>query len=764
MRVRVWLCVAAYFVVTACSLGCVAVAQTAPTQLEAEADAQSESAAKDVASDGSAADTISLPAMEVATTQKPRRAARVAKPGAAPGGASPTAAIDRQGDDGAAQGYSAESTASGLKFDAKLKDVPQTVVVVPRRVLEDAGAKDVGAALDSVAGVSRGNAFGGLNLYEFNFRGMATRKWAKNGISAGRNYDSAADTANVERVDVLLGAANALYGRSDPGGFYNVITKQPQDEPFFATTGMLGSFNFHRATIDANYAIPEVSSARARFNMAVESGGSFREHVSNDRLFFAPAVLWRPDANTRITLEGEFVDEARTFDRGGVSADRVVRVTDLTRYFGEPNDGRIDIANASGMLRVEHDLGRDFTLRFNIAARSGQLFGWTAEPTALLADGYTLTRTHQLRDFDWESLTTQIEAVGRAAVAGFQHRFLIGVEAENFRGTEILNRSNPAVEPYSIDIRNPVYGQGKPAITRFSNKIDSTDSYSLYLSDQVEISSRFKALVGLRWESHNQVMTQRVTGEELSQSPAVLIPRIGFNYDIFPGLALFANYSESFRPNLDADTGFIAGTGGAVFKPERGVSYEAGVKFDIFDDKLSVSAAAFEITKENVLTPDPGNPGFSIAAGEVGSRGFDINVSGSITRELSVLGGYAYIDARVTDDPLIPVGSLLANVPRHSFKLRGLYEFQDGLWKGLGVGGQVSIVGDRASTSTGAGPMLPGYTTIDLLACYELADGAKLSLNIDNVLGEKYVESAFGPLRLNYGAPTSALLTLGARF
>jgi len=761
---RVWLCVVAYFVTTACGLGCAAVAQTAPTQLEAEVDAQSESAAEDIASDGSsAADTISLPAMEVAVTQKAQRAARVAKSGAAPEGTPPTAAIGRQHDDGATQGYSTESTASGLKFDAKLKDVPQTIVVVPRRVLEDAGAKDVGAALDSVAGVSRGNAFGGLNLYEFNFRGMATRKWAKNGITAGRNYDSAADTANVERVEVLLGAANALYGRSDPGGFYNVITKQPQDEPFFATTGMLGSFNFHRATIDANYAIPEVSSARARLNMAVESGGSFREHVFNDRLFFAPTVLWRPDANTRITLEGEFVDEDRTFDRGGASADRVVRVTDLTRYFGEPNDGRIDIANTSGMLRVERDLSRDLTLRFNIAARSGQLFGWTAEPTALLADGYTLTRTHQLRDFDWRSLATQIEAVGRAAVAGFQHRFLIGVEAENFRGTEILNRSNPAADPYSIDIRNPVYGQSKPAITRFSNKIDNTDSYSLYFSDQVEVSSRLKTLVGLRLESHNQVMTQRVTGDELSQSPAVIVPRIGFNYDIVPGLALFANYSESFRPNLDADTGFIAGKGGAVFKPERGVSYEAGIKFDVFD-KLSVSVAAFEITKENVLTPDPANPGFSVAAGEVGSRGFDINVSGNITRELSVLGGYAYIDARVTDDPLIPIGSLLANVPRHSLKLRGLYEFQEGLWKGVGVGGQISIVGDRASASTGAGPMLPGYTAIDLLAYYELTDGAKLSLNIDNVLSEKYVESAFGPLRLNYGAPTSALLTLGARF
>lgn len=719
--------------------------------------------ATDEAHAGQDPDAISLPTIVLTAPEVPK------KPALAPtlGGVPETRQLSGpplEGGDYPTDGYGARRAASGLKFDAELKDIPQTVVVVPRQVLEDAGGRDVGAALDSVPSVSRGNAFGGLNLYEFNFRGMPTRKWSKNSIAAGRQYDSAADTSNVERVEVMFGSANTLYGRSDPGGFYNIITKQPLDEHFFSVAGMVGAFDFRRATADANFSLIDDKSVLARFNMAVESGGSFRDYVFSDRLFFAPVVLWTPNSRTRITAEGEFIDEQRTFDRGGVAVGNSPDFANASRFFGEPNDGRFGIENASGALRIEHDISQDLTVRLAVNARTGSLYGWTAEPTAILADGRTLTRTHQLRDYDWRSLTTQFEAVTRFSFAGIHHNFLVGVEAEHYRGQEILNRSDPIISPYSVDIYNPVYGQGKPMITRFSDKLDSTDTYSVYFSDLIDITQRFKTLVGLRFDYHDQIMTQMTTGEALAQEPTALTPRIGFTYEIHPGLTMFANYSESFRPNLDADTGFVAGTGGSVFEPERGTSYEAGVKLDLLDGKFNITSAIFDIIKENVLTADPNNPGFSVAAGEVRSQGFDLNFSGHLSRELSVFGGYSYVDARVTEDPIIPVGSLVANVPKHSFKMRTVYEFREGYLRGVGVGGGITLMGERAGASTGPGFMLPRYTKIDALAYYKFSNDAKIALNIDNILDEEYVESAFGPLRLNYGAPASALLTLNARF
>lgn len=678
----------------------------------------------------------------------------------------PAVEVEGQGEergDGPVHGYRATRTTSGTKTDTPLKDIPQVIVVVPKDVLDDRGASTVNDALSVVGGVTKGNNFGGLNNYEFNIRGFPTRNAAKNGIMAVRRYDPD-DIANVERVEVMMGPSGALYGRSDPSGFYNVITKKPLDYNFTTITGSFGSYGQRRATVDGNYVLSEDKAWLGRVNVAVDSRDSFRDFQHSDRIFVAPVISYTPSADWRFILEGEFLRDVRPFDRGLVAPRGRLGQLPISRFLGEPNDR--NLASQYGLIsaRIEHDINKDWMVRFATQAKDGTLFGWTAEPVSVLADGKTLTRRHTLRNYHWQSWNSQLEAVGHVTTAGVKHTLLLGAESEFYRNREDLRRSNVAADPYAIDIFNPIYGQPKPPVPILSLFEDRINTYSLYVSDQIEWTPKLKTLVSLRVDSYNQVAYQRITGQRISQNPTPITPKIGVTYDILPNLTLFADAARSFRPNLDSDTGFTGSSAGKPFPAETGVGYEGGVKWNFWDNAISLTAAAYHIVKTNVLTADPANPGFSTTAGEVTSKGFDVNVAGNITPEWKVIGGYAYIDARVTKDINIPVGSRFPNVPLHSGSFMSVYEWQTGWLSGLGVGAGFTAASGRAGDNTGGTFRVPGYVKFDALAYYKLSDKTKISLNVYNLFDTVYYEQVRGVTNVFPGQPFTAVVSVKGTF
>lgn len=216
-------------------------------------------------------------------------------------------------------------------------------------------------------------------------------------------------------------------------------------------------------------------------------------------------------------------------------------------------------------------------------------------------------------------------------------------------------------------------------------------------------------------------------------------PRFGLLYELTDTVAVYANTARSFKPN----SGAPAGATGRGFDPEKGKSYELGVKWEALDRQLSVDAAIYHIVKENVLTRDPADPNYSVAAGQVRSRGLDINIAGNITPQWRVIGGYAYVDAEVTKDNRLPTGTRLANIPRNSFSLLNTYEFQDGLAKGLGLGIGVKYVDDRNGQTEAVTYNMGQYTVVDLLGFYQLNEHVRLNLDVKNVFNKEYDEGAF---------------------
>ncbi|ROM46439.1 TonB-dependent receptor [Pseudomonas canadensis] len=650
---------------------------------------------------------------------------------------------------GPVKGYRATRSASATKTDTAIRDIPQSISVIPATVLKDLGSSNVERALEFAGGVSKQNNFGGLTLYEYSVRGFTTSEFYQDGFSANRGYPSTPDAANIERIEVLKGPAASLYGRGDPGGTVNIVTKKPQPEAFTTLQTSAGSWDRYRTAIDVNTPLDSEGKVVTRVNLAVEDNHSFRDHVQSKRVFVAPSFSWQLDPDTSLLVESEFVRHSSTFDRGIVDAPGVSRST----FLGEPNDGDIDNHNNRIQATLEHHLNDAWKLRLASHYKQGSLWGDASENRALNADGHTIDRRYRERSTGWHDSITQLELRGMFDIGSWQHELLIGTEYEDYRKKERVTAIGGS--RYPIDIYNPVYGKPKPNGARSGTDFfEQTKSHALNLQDQIIFTDRLRGMVGARFEHFEQSIDDFTRNHAKSkQTHDAFTQRAGLLYQLTPQVGVFANASTSFKPNsgLDANN--------KSFKPEEGMGYEVGIKSELFDDRLSATLAAFHIEKENVLTLDPAT-NLNRAVGKARSQGFDLQLTGQVTDAVRVIGAFAYIDAEVTKgDKAIPAGSRILGVAKHSGSLLGVYEFQDGALRGSDLGAAFTYVGDR-SGEAGTNFELPAYHTVDLLAHYKATDNVTVGLNLNNLFDEKYYERSYSNYWINPGEPRNLTVSL----
>ncbi|XVO88230.1 TonB-dependent siderophore receptor [Pseudomonas palleroniana] len=650
---------------------------------------------------------------------------------------------------GPVEGYRATRSASATKTDTAIRDIPQSISVIPATVLKDLGSHNVERALEYAGGVSKQNNFGGLTLYEYSVRGFTTSEFYQDGFSANRGYPSTPDTANIERIEVLKGPAASLYGRGDPGGTVNIVTKKPQPDAFTTLQTSAGSWNRYRTAIDVNTPLDSEGNALSRVNLAVEDNHSFRDHVDAKRVFVAPSFSFQLTPDTHLLVESEFVRHSSTFDRGIVANTGMSRST----FLGEPNDGNIRNHNNRIQAAIEHSLDDTWQLRLASHYKQGSLWGDASESRALNADGHTVNRRYRERSTGWHDSITQLELRGRFDIGSWQHELLIGTEYEDYRKKERVTAI--AGSPYAIDVFHPVYGQPKPNGTRSGTDFyEQVKSQALNLQDQIVFTDRLRGMLGARLE-HVEQSTEDFTRNHAKsrQTHDALTQRAGLLYQLTPQVGLFANASTSFKPNNGLDAG------GKSFKPEEGVGYEVGIKSELFDDRLSTTLAAFHIDKENVLALDPATD-TQRAMGKARSRGFDLQASGQVSDAVRVIGAFAYIDAEVTQgDKAIPTGSRILGVAKRSASLLGVYEFQDGTLRGSDLGAAFTYVGDR-SGEAGSRFELPAYHTVDLLAHYKASEQVTVGLNLNNLFDEKYYERSYSTYWVTPGEPRNLTLSL----
>lgn len=635
--------------------------------------------------------------------------------------------------------YKVNSATSATRTNTSLKDTPQAVTVVPEAVLKDIQATRLSEALD-VAGVGRANNFGGQGLTTFTSRGFTSGEYYRNGFPINRGYPNAPDSSTVERVEVLKGASSSLYGRGDPGGTFNVVSKSPQAERKTVLGLSIDDEGLYRSTVDTTGSLNEDGSLTYRLNLMGENGDTYRDHVDSKRWDIAPVIQWTPSDATKVTLEADLLRNQHALDRGFTRYEGQQQDSfDSSDYWWESGKDRNRLYNNNDMLqfRVEHALNDAWKLNVGAQYLNGNLHGYAVEANGVKAgtNGEVITRNYNWRNLDWIDKNFQANVVGDFNLFNLKHTLITGVELEDYDYKSYIIRSTDA---FDLNINQPYLSQALPELVNVTtNDREELKSQAIFIQDQIHLTDRLNTLIGLRFENYKHDYSNYVNSTSWSTDHNAFIPRFGLTYDLTDQLTVYSNISKSFKPNSGADRN------NQGFDPEEGISYEVGTKYALLDNQLSFDTAFYYVKKENVLTLDPEDTTKSIAAGEVTSKGFDLSLVGNISPELKIMANYAYVDAAVSKDNTLVKGTRLANIPQDSLNLLAIYEFKSGALNGLGLGVNQRYVGNRKGQTANSTYTMGSYATTDLISYYDLNKDVRLSFDIKNVFNKEYDESAF---------------------
>jgi len=630
------------------------------------------------------------------------------------------------------QNYRATDALTGTKTGAALRDLPLSINVVARELIEDRRLTSLSESLDNVPGVSRRLGYGGTQNFRAQIRGFDSgSRTFRNGFR-DHGFYTLRDTANVERFEVLKGPASVLYGTVQPGGVTHTLTKRPLNTAFNRVTVTGGSDAFYRAEVDSGGPFSERVSYR--LNLAYEDSESFRDLVDSRTEFVAPVVTWSLSEKTRWTVEMEYKHAEFVWDLG-LPKDPVVLLAPSNRFLGEA-DKRNDVQSFMVSSVVEHQFNRNWSFRQNAAyAYSGGDY-YIRSPLPGISDGRTVNRAAYYNQEYSENLNLQHELVGDLVIAGMAHQGIVGLDL--YRNRDSYDFFWSAIGP--IDLFEPVYGSSPvPEFLLFGSK-STSDAVALYFQDLISLHDKLKLLVGARYDSVHYENIDRASGATVRRATdTALSPQAGLVFQPGETLSLYASYSSSFAPitsGVKAD--------GSYLDPEEGDQFEVGAKQDVLGGRFSVVLAAFWITKQNISKADPANPPFRIQIGEQKSNGVELSFTGSPLSGWDIVAGGAYLDAYVSRDNVITPGTPMENVPEWSGNLWAKYTFSAGPLRGLKLGVGLYSAGRRqvSDAFTGAALFsLPSYTRVDAMIGY-VRGRWSVQLNGKNLSNERIYDLA----------------------
>lgn len=660
----------------------------------------------------------------------------------------------RQRDDGS--NYIAESANTATRTDTPLIQVPQSIAVVTRQVMDDQKIVRIEQALRNVSGMALGDVGqSGIAADIAYCRGFPCG-YFKNYL---RNEDqnqslTFRDVSNIQRIEVLKGPASVLYGRSQPGGIINILTKQPLPDRYASIDQVVGSYGYFRTMFDVTGPLNESKTVLFRINGAYENTDSFRDNVEGRRYFVAPVFTWKAGSNTTITIDGEYIQDRRTPDTGIPAIGQGLAPIPLSRFFGERFDTMRFEEGRAG-LTIEHRLNSNWHVESRFRTDRSVAAAYRTVGLGIVPGNQTITRfvfdqLAPISSYYWRN-----DLIGKVATGSIAHNLLTGVEVGRQHAAY-----DQAAAPFSaISIFDPVSGQASgPALNRTPFSRSFANALGGYVQDQISLLDNLHVLIGARGDyfyQHSNVVGADTTAEDYAFSP-----RVGVTYQPVPQIALYTNITRSFIPNFGPFT-----AARDQFKPTTGTQYEAGIKTEIVPGRLTSTLAFYRILKKNVLATDPTNPLLFVQTGAQQSQGVEFDLTAQLMPGWKVIATYAYTDAKITADTTIQVGNRIPLVARHMGSVWTTYDFQAAPLQGFGVGAGLFAVGDRAG-DVGNTFELPGYVRTDAALYYrkpEIFPHTNLiaQLNIQNLLNQEYFYSGGGS-RTSGAFPGAPLTFLGS--
>lgn len=649
---------------------------------------------------------------------------------------------------GPVDGYVASRSASGTKTDTPLIETPQSISVVTRDDMDARGVRDVGQALSYTGGVQT-KIFGTDARYEGGMiRGFdVDQSYYLNSLKILRRLSAPSiEQYGLQRVEAVRGPASVLYGQSSPGGLINMISKRPVWEPLREVQLEAGSFDRYQGAFDLGGALNESKSLAYRLTGVVRNSDTQVDHVEDDRYFIAPAVTWRPDEDTRLTLLGSL-----QHDRAGSPVGLPLSGTldsnphgklSTGTYLGEPDFDKSESTMANIGYEFEHRFNDSLEFRQNARYTYFNFDYQNLYLAGLQADQRTLNRGSSIQREKLNTVNVDNQLNADLTTGAVAHDLLVGIDVRHY--WDRTKTGFGAAPP--IDIFDPQYGQhvDEPAITADSSQV--LTQVGTYVQDELTYEN-WHLVLGGRYDVNRQQSDNNLNDTTSEQEDSAFTGRAGLLYRFDSGLAPYVSYSTSFDPVIGTTA---PQRGGDAFEPTEGEQYEAGLKYQPDDTNLFLTATVFDLTQTNVTTPDPDYSGFQVQTGEINVRGLELEGKGSLAEGLDLTTSYTYYDGEITSDNSGNEGNRPANVPKHSASAWLDYTFQEdqrlnGLsLGGLGLGGGVRYIGERYGDDANQ-IELDDVTLFDAAIHYEMEQW-RASLNVNNLTDKTYLSScsAFG--------------------
>ncbi|WP_456802618.1 TonB-dependent siderophore receptor [Bradyrhizobium sp. USDA 4474] len=688
------------------------------------------------------------PARASGQSQRRTQAVRRSSVAVLPAAAIPSerAAAEAAAQQAARLGYRALPSASTLRSGASPLDTSQSVNVVPAQVLKDQLPRNIDDALVNISGITQTNTLAGTQdaVIRRGFGDNRDGSIMRNGMPLvqGRSLNAAVDS-----VEVLKGPASLLYGIMDPGGVVNTISKRPELYQHGSVT-LLGSTyannrNGADGTVDVTGPIGDGGLAYRFIGYGV-SEDYWRNVGRHREMLVNPSVAWYGETTT-VQLTYEHREFIYPFDRGTAFVNGAPLAIPKTRRLDEPFNnmwGTSELVQGSIEQKLDDSWKVSAAYSYNTETYTANQLRITGVNTASGVETRSNDGTrNSLSNASYGTSYMQ----GDVWVGGFRNEVLFGGEAM-YRTIDRRDLIRQATA--SFNVYNPVYGLVTPGSTISpvdSEQTDKLGTRGFFAQDTFHLTNWLSAVGGMRWMQYEQLAGKGrplfVTNTNLSGDK--VLPLGGVIVKLSEELSYYVSYTQSLKPTstIAAFTnGFVVDS---TIAPEEATQWETGLKFDV-NKRLSGSFAVYDIQKKNVLVLNDigGGKSAARASGAAQSRGVELDVSGRLTEEWSMIGSYGYTDARLINDPLVGNAKLL-NAAMNTASLYLVYDFGDRLPGRLRLGGGAHYVSDRPGDTANTF-FLPAYTVADIFATYDTkVDKVPVAyqFNVKNLFDKVYYTS-----------------------
>lgn len=667
--------------------------------------------------------------------------------------------------DGPVDGYHAKRSATGTKTDTPLLQTPVSVQVVSREVMDDQQVLTLADAIKNVSGVYARQGPDGNTADAFNIRGFQVQNYGGSYLDGVKDYSRAPkETAGLERIEVLKGPAAIMYGRIEPGGMVNRVSKTPQVDQFTKLQQQIGTDNYFRTTLDSNGILSGDETWLYRVNIAVEDADGYKDDTHNKRIYVAPQIEWQASEQTSVRTGVEYQDNDRSWalTYGTIGDANGPIDVPISTNLHDKDDNYQD-ESITWHLTWKHEFNENWTLQQRItyvdrnSVAQGSLLNVNLTD---IANG-NYTRTYWGWDDEEAKIgSTNIDLTGKFTTGAINHTLLLGIDYfdEDYNSGGWATGGTPLTSNINNPNNNDAPYDGNYTSAEYWYANENTGAY---LQDQMAMfDDKLHVLVGARYDAADYFSFYGTTGNGTNDRE--LTWRAGILYQFTPNASVYTSYVEGFgSPNISAQTGI-------KFDPQTSKQYEVGTKIEVTPE-IGITIAAFQLVKDNLTMADPNDITKVILAGEATSEGLEIDISGQITDYWNVVASYAYTDVRYTRSDRMQ-GERLHSVPRNGASLWNSYHFGDTGWQ---LGGGVVYRSERLGMQHATNPvlypyMMDAYTLLDVMVAYEFEVSnlpVKAQLNVSNATDEIYFPSTYGNTnRIAQGTPRMVMSSVNVHF